>query len=132
MNINPVLFWGEMVFKSQGKAEDKAQGKLAKVKGSRGANVRPKSRISRWGVDAPMLSATPVPRCVMDITMGRDHLQNKQRRQQNAGQRRGCTRSYLRNPAGAKGDGRGNLQRQLGNGKCCWRRKGKAAAGRGR
>lgn len=37
----------------------------------------------------PKLSATPVPRCVMDIAMGRDHLENNQPRQHNRAQHQG-------------------------------------------
>lgn len=40
----------------------------------------------------PKLSATPVPRCVMDIAMGRDHLKNNQPRQQNRAQHHGRPR----------------------------------------
>lgn len=59
---------------------------------------------------APKLRATPVPRCVMDIAMGSDHLQEKRGCRRQGGARRGpgrcgrcCSRSYSRNPERAGG-----------------------------
>jgi len=52
----------------------------------------PSVTTSRWETHAPKLSATPVPRCVMDIAMGRDHLKNNQAHQQNRAQHQGGLR----------------------------------------
>lgn len=56
---------------------------VSKSEGSSIPQPPPSVATSRWEMHAPKLSATPVPRCVMDIAMGRDHLQNNQPRQQN-------------------------------------------------